>query len=311
MDWLVILGRTLAFSLAAGVNLYATIALIGLASRFGWVSLPPEYGVFNNDWIIGIAILLYAGEFLADKIPWVDTAWDAVHTFVRPIGGAAVAVATLGDASPAAKVVVGLIGGTVAAGSHITKAGTRVVANTSPEPFSNWILSLLEDGFVIGLGMLALKYPLAALVISVLVIVAIAVVGATLIRAFRRRFRSPVPPPPSPQPSSWVKSPFPYAPLPYSPSTSRTCLHLRLGLDSACCAIAPPAAGRNRDSDVFAFLVLPFRIGCCLSGNHRFGGTDRSPRSADSHAATGSTAPERAVIPSQDRHAAPAAEVPH
>jgi hypothetical protein len=188
METLALVGRTLGFSLAAGVNLYATVALIGLASRFGWVSLPPGYQPFGSLWVIGIASTLYCVEFVADKVPWVDTLWDAVHTFVRPIGGAALAVAALGDASPTMKIVAALLGGAVATSSHITKAGTRVVANTSPEPFSNLILSLMEDGFVVALGLLALKYPLAALVVSLIVLAAIAVLAGMLVSAFRRRF---------------------------------------------------------------------------------------------------------------------------
>jgi hypothetical protein len=188
MDTLVFLGRTLGFSVAAGVNLYATVALIGLASRFGWVNLPPEYAVFDNNWVIAIALVLYSVEFVADKVPWVDTLWDAAHTFIRPIGGAVVAVAALGESSPAMTALFAVVGGTVAAGAHATKAGTRVVVNTSPEPLSNWALSLLEDGFVVGLGLLALKYPIAALAVSAVVILAMTILAATLIRAFRRRF---------------------------------------------------------------------------------------------------------------------------
>ena len=130
--------------------------------------------------MIGLALVLYAVEFVADKVPWVDTLWDTVHTFIRPLGGAAVAVAALGDASPGMTALVALLGGTVAAGAHATKAGTRVVVNTSPEPFSNWILSLAEDGFVVALGLLALKYPLAALVVSSVVIVGILMIAAVL-----------------------------------------------------------------------------------------------------------------------------------
>ena len=99
--------------------------------------------------VIGVALVLYVIEFVADKIPWVDSVWDAVHTVIRPVGGALIAVATLGDASPTVKGLVGLLGGTLAAGTHFTKAGTRAAANTSPEPFSNWILSLAEDVFVV------------------------------------------------------------------------------------------------------------------------------------------------------------------
>jgi Domain of unknown function (DUF4126) len=189
MDTLIFLGRTLGFSFAAGVNLYATIVILGLASRYEWVSLPPEYRVFDNDWVIGLAILLYVIEFFADKIPWVDTIWDALHTIVRPVGGALIAVSSLGSASPAVTAAVALMGGAAAASSHATKAGTRVVANTSPEPFSNWLLSLTEDAFVIALGVLALKYPLAALVVSALLIAVIGVTLAFLVRMLRRRFR--------------------------------------------------------------------------------------------------------------------------
>jgi hypothetical protein len=173
MELLITLGRTLGFSLTSGDNLYATVAILGLAAKYDWVTLPAQFEVFASDWVIGGALLLYAIEFVADKIPWIDTIWDSVHTFVRPVGGALVAVSTLGESSPALEVLVGLLGGTIAAGSHLTKASTRAAANTSPEPFTNWALSLFEDVFVIGLGVLALKYPLAALAITLLILVVI------------------------------------------------------------------------------------------------------------------------------------------
>ena len=182
------LGRTLGFSFAAGVNLYATVAMLGLAARYGWVSLPPQFQAFNNDVVIGAAVVLYLVEFFADKIPYVDTLWDMLHTLVRPVGGALIAVTTVGDASPTVEGLVALLGGTIAAGSHLTKTSTRAVANTSPEPFSNWIVSLAEDGFVLALGFLALKYPLAALIVSSVVIVGITMLAVVLVRAFRRRF---------------------------------------------------------------------------------------------------------------------------
>ena len=193
METLAFLGRTLGFSFAAGINLYATVALIGLASRYGWVSLPGEYAIFDNPWVIGTAAALYVVEFFADKIPWVDTLWDTVHTFIRPIGGAIVAVAGLGEASPATQGMIALLGGVVAASSHATKAGTRVVANTSPEPVSNWVLSLVEDGLVVGLGVLAMHYPLAALAVTLLLLLAMAMLAATIVRAIRRRFRTAPP----------------------------------------------------------------------------------------------------------------------
>ena len=183
------LGRTLGFSFAAGINLYATVAILGLASRYGWVSLPEQYRVFDNDVVIGAALALYVVEFFADKIPWIDSLWDALHTIIRPIGGALVAVGTLAEASPAVEGLVALMGGTLAAGTHFTKAGTRAVANTSPEPFSNWILSIGEDLFVISLGFVALKYPLLAALVVLTGVVLIAVFASWIIRAVKRRWQ--------------------------------------------------------------------------------------------------------------------------
>lgn len=185
MEMLAALGRTLGFSLTSGVNLYATVAILGLAARYDWVPLPAQYEVFANQWIIGLALILYAVEFIADKIPWVDTVWDTVHTFVRPVGGALVAMGTVGDASPTFEVVMGLLGGAIAAGTHFTKASTRVAANASPEPFSNWALSFFEDLFVLGLGMLALKYPLVAFVVALAILLTIVLAIRWIVRKLR------------------------------------------------------------------------------------------------------------------------------
>ena len=188
MDALATLGRTLGFSFAAGVNLYATVALLGLASRYGWVALPSQYQAFDHDWIIGAALVMYVVEFFADKIPYVDSLWDVVHTVIRPVGGALIAVTTLGDASPTTEALVMLLGGVVATSSHLTKTSTRAVVNTSPEPFSNWFLSLGEDIFVVGLGALALQYPELALGVAVVLLVLIAVFAAVIVRTVRRWF---------------------------------------------------------------------------------------------------------------------------
>src|SRR5262245_32615624 len=182
MDVLASLGRTLGFSFAAGINLYATVAMLGIAAHFGWVDLPPQYRVFDNQWIIGTAIALYLIEFVADKIPWVDTVWDAVHTAIRPFGGALIAIATLGEATPALKVTVGLVGATPATSTHLSKAGTRALANASPEPFTNWALSFGEDLFVVGLGALALKYPAAAAILVIVLVAVIATCATWIIR---------------------------------------------------------------------------------------------------------------------------------
>lgn len=191
MDLLSSLGRTLGFSFAAGLNLYATVAILGLASRFGWVALPEQYRVFDNNWIIGIALALYVVEFIADKIPWVDSVWDTIHTVIRPIGGAAIAVATLGHASPAMQTIVALLGGALATSTHLSKTGTRVLANASPEPFSNWILSLGEDGFAIALSALALAHPAAAAIVVLVCIAFIVAFLTWLVKTVGKRLRKP------------------------------------------------------------------------------------------------------------------------
>jgi hypothetical protein len=190
MDLVTALSRTIPFALASGVNLYATVAVIGLCSRFGWVALPEQFKAFEHPALIAIALALYLVEFLADKIPWLDSAWDAVHTVVRPVGGAFVAVTALGEATPTAQALIGLLGGSVAMTTHLSKAGTRAAVNVSPEPFTNWGLSLAEDLFVVGFSYVALQYPYLALLVSVVVMTAIVLSASLVIRAMRRRFRS-------------------------------------------------------------------------------------------------------------------------
>ena len=197
MDLIATLGRTLGFSFAAGVNLYATVAILGLASRYGWVSLPPQFQAFNSDVVIAAAIVMYLIEFFADKIPYVDTLWDMIHTAIRPVGGALIAVTTLGDTSPTVEGLVALMGGAVAAGSHLTKTSTRAAANASPEPFSNWVLSVGEDLFVVGLGYLALKYPVAAFIVASALTILILVFLTLIIRTVRRWFARRVAPRPT------------------------------------------------------------------------------------------------------------------
>ena len=186
MEWIATLGRTMGFSFAAGINLYATVAILGLASRYNWVALPDQYKAFDNDFIIATALGLYVIEFIADKIPWFDSVWDTIHTAVRPVGGALIAVTTLGDAGPTTEALVALMGGTLAAGTHFSKAGTRAMANTSPEPFSNWILSLGEDAFVVTLSLIALNYPYVAAIVVVIGVILIALFAAVFVRAIRR-----------------------------------------------------------------------------------------------------------------------------
>jgi Domain of unknown function (DUF4126) len=187
VEVLTTLGRTLGFSFSAGINLYATVAILGLASRYGWVTLPPQFKVFDNDIVIGAALVMYVIEFIADKVPWVDSMWDAVHTAIRPIGGALIAVSTFGEASPAVEGLIALLGGAVAASTHATKASTRAVVNTSPEPFSNWALSFGEDLFVVGLGIVALNYPLVALGVTAVLLLLIILFARAIWKLFRNR----------------------------------------------------------------------------------------------------------------------------
>jgi hypothetical protein len=196
MDVLVTLGRTLAFSFAGGVNLYATVVIIGLAHRIGWVDLPSQFAAFDNGWVIGVAGLLFAVEFVVDKVRWLDTVWDGIHTAVRPLGGALVALAALGEAAPITQGAVALLGALVAGSSHFAKAGTRAMVNASPEPFSNWFISLVEDVLVVALAAVALLHPVAAFAICLGLLGAIALSATVIVRAMKRRFLRPPEPPP-------------------------------------------------------------------------------------------------------------------
>ncbi len=190
MDLFTALSRVVPFAFASGVNLYATVAVAGLCARLGVVTLPEQFRVFANGFVIVIALTMYLVEFIADKVPWVDTAWDAVHTVIRPLGGALVAVVALGDAEPGTQAVAALLGGAVALTTHLTKAGTRAVVNTSPEPFSNWTLSLAEDLFVVALTWFATQHPWLAAAITALLLAGIVAGGSFLFKAARRRFRA-------------------------------------------------------------------------------------------------------------------------
>ena len=183
------LGLIVPLAFASGVNLYATVAVLGLCSHYGLVSLPAQLRVFDNPIIITAAIGMYLVEFIADKIPWFDSLWDAVHTVVRPLGGALVAVTALGEASPTADALVALLGGSIALTTHLGKAGTRAAANTSPEPFSNWMLSLGEDVLAVGISYGALQHPMAALGVAIVLLVIIVLCASMIVRAVRRRFR--------------------------------------------------------------------------------------------------------------------------
>ncbi len=183
------LSSIIPLAFAAGVNVYATVAVVGLCSHYGLVTLPEQFRAFDHPVVIGVALTMFVVEFFADKIPWFDSVWDVVHTLVRPLGGALVAVTAMGDASPAATTLAGLLGGSIAMTTHLTKAGTRAAANTSPEPFSNWLLSLSEDALAVGISYAAVTHPMLALTIAVLLLAVIVACASIVIRAVRRRFK--------------------------------------------------------------------------------------------------------------------------
>jgi hypothetical protein len=182
------LGYVIPLAFASGLNVYATVAVLGLCSHYGLVTLPPQFHAFDHPVVIIVALSMYLIEFVADKIPWVDSIWDMLHTVVRPIGGALVAVTALGDVSPAATTVAALLGGSVAMTTHLTKAGTRAAANTSPEPFSNWILSFGEDLLAVAITYTAVRHPMLALAIATALLLVILACASVLLRAVRRRF---------------------------------------------------------------------------------------------------------------------------
>jgi uncharacterized protein DUF4126 len=185
-----LLAVALGLACVAGVNLYLTVFVTGLAIHFHWITLAPQYQsleVLGNPWIITIAGILYFLEFFADKIPWLDSAWDAVHTFIRPIGGALLAIQVLGHPRPAFTVIVALLAGSSSLIAHTAKAATRLAAHTSPEPFSNIGLSLGEDAAVLG-GLALIHFnPLLALLIFLLGIAAFLYFAPKILRAAKAK----------------------------------------------------------------------------------------------------------------------------
>jgi len=180
----------LGLAALAGINLYLTVFVTGLAIHFHWIALAPQYQsleVLGNPWIITIAGVLYFLEFFADKIPWVDSIWDAVHTVIRPIGGALLAIQVLGHPSPAFTVIVALLAGGTSLIAHTAKAATRLASNTSPEPFSNIGLSLGEDAAVLGGLALMLFNPLLTLLILLLGIAAFLYFAPKILRAMKAK----------------------------------------------------------------------------------------------------------------------------
>src|SRR5947199_5119188 len=186
MEKLDLLAVALGLACLAGINLYLTVFVSGLAIHFHWITLAPAYHsleVLGEPAIIIISGILYFLEFLADKIPWVDSAWDAVHTVIRPIGGALLAIQVLGHPSPAFTVIVALLAGGSSLVTHTAKSATRLATTTSPEPFSNIALSFGEDIAVVGGLALIYHNPIVALVVFLCAIAAFIYFAPKILRA--------------------------------------------------------------------------------------------------------------------------------
>lgn len=190
METIDTLALTLGVGWAAGINLYAAVFMLGYLGATGHVALPPGLEMLSDPLVMTVAGIMYCVEFFADKTPGVDTGWDMIHTFIRiPAGAILAAGASSGlGVSGAAELAAALAGGTLAAGSHFTKTGSRVLINTSPEPVTNWTASLLEDIVVIGGLWTALHYPIAFIILLALFIIVAAWLLPKIWRALQRLF---------------------------------------------------------------------------------------------------------------------------
>jgi hypothetical protein len=182
-----------ALGWASGLRLYAVVFLVGLMGVAGWIALPPGLAVLQHPAVLLVSGFMLLVEFFADKVPWLDSAWDALHAFIRVPAGALLAASVFGFDNAAMAVVAGLLGGSLSATALATKMTTRAAANTSPEPFSNWGLSFLEDGLVVGMVWLATNHPVlfAVVLVAVLAVsVLLLVVLFKFLRAVVRRLSS-------------------------------------------------------------------------------------------------------------------------
>jgi hypothetical protein len=182
------LGFAMGSAWLSGINLYATVATLGLLQRFHFVQLPGDLGYLSHPWVLSAAIGLYLIEFVADKVPAVDSVWDVVHTFIRVPAGAILAASAFAHFDPTVRALALLAGGTLALSSHGTKAATRLAANASPEPFSNVLLSLVEDGIAVGASFLMAKYPLVILAVVIVGLVVSILIFGLIRRALLRLF---------------------------------------------------------------------------------------------------------------------------
>jgi hypothetical protein len=177
-------------SWTSGINVYASVATLGLLSRFSGLQLPGELDVVTNWWVIGIASALYCVEFLADKVPWIDSTWDLIHTFIRVPAGAVLAATTFGEFDRGIQLIALLLGGGLALSSHGTKAATRAILNTSPEPVSNVVASVIEDVVAIVSMVVAVFVPILLFVIVAAGLYVSYLILPRIMRFFQRVGRS-------------------------------------------------------------------------------------------------------------------------
>ncbi|MDD5199200.1 MAG: DUF4126 domain-containing protein [Terrimicrobiaceae bacterium] len=255
METLELLGAALGLATLAGINLYLTVFISGLAIQQGWITLHPQYeqlAVLGDPVIVGVAGTLFVIEFFADKVPWVDSLWDSVHTFIRPVGGAMLAVTALGVSHPVYSVVVGLLAGGMALAAHGAKAGTRLLANASPEPFSNIGLSLAEDATVLGGLALIYTHPIVALVLAVIGVCLTVWLAPRIFGAARAMLWF-----------AWRRVSLPTgdanaAAVPELPPDLEIALHRARGEDAALQWAAPCVSGRGEHlrGNIFGWLLL-------------------------------------------------------
>ncbi len=181
-----VIALTMGAAWASGINLYATVAVLGIAGSTGHIALPESLAIVENPMVIVAAGFMYCVEFFADKIPGVDSAWDGLHTFIRIPAGALLAAGAVGDVSPALAVAAGIVGGGVTAATHATKAGSRLLINTSPEPVTNWTASVAEDVAVFAGLWAAFNHPVLFTVAFVIFLLFIAWLLPKLIRGAGR-----------------------------------------------------------------------------------------------------------------------------
>ncbi len=169
-----VISLTMGVAWASGINLYASIFMLGILGATGNMVLPPDLEILSNPLVITAAGIMYTVEFFADKIPGIDTGWDTIHTFIRIPGGALLAAGAVGDVTPAVTLTAAILGGSLAGSTHATKSGTRVLINSSPEPVTNWVASITEDVAVVAGLWTALYYPwvfLVALIVFILLMI--------------------------------------------------------------------------------------------------------------------------------------------